>query len=520
MVAVKESPKYLKDYIANWYKTEAQIYGLVLRYKNGTLDMSNKTDKMFHDFIMNGGETGYNFVHGADELKGEISKKLKSSRGNAATKTLAAVNEAVDTVNRWAEDVSRFAAYRTSIEHGRSIIRSIDDAKEVSVNFNRKGAGIKSGGSLGSLAQYCRSSYIFFNAGVQGMNNFIKAGKQHPVKFAALGMAMMSIGAFIPMLNAALFAACGGDDDDYWNIPEYVRRSNICFMFPGGKYITIPLPIELRAIYGIGEMATSVFFGKEEFSGMKLAQQVSQILPVDFLEGKGDNIVINLLPTYLKPAYEVYANESWTGLPIYKDSPHMDKRPSWTRAYKGTSPQLVDLCKTLSAATGGVDDIKRGWLELNPAMIEHLFQGYFGGVGKTINQSINSVNAIFNEDMREVNNIPVVYRFYKEANERTRNSAINRRFIDMENRYLEIRRIAKNYLNRATDMKLDESERNEYRERFIQFAEENDLQKMRKFFEYKKMIRKMEDYLKEDLKNEEVESQYYMLKHQMLDEFN
>ena len=69
-------------------------------------------------------------------------------------------------------------------------------------------------------------------------------------------------------------------------------------------------------------------------------------------------------------------------------------------------------------------------------------------------------------------------------------------------------------------MKLDESERNEYRERFIQFAREDDLQKMRKFFEYKKMIRKMEDYLKEDLKNEEVESQYYMLKHQMLDEFN
>ena len=198
----------------------------------------------------------------------------------------------------------------------------------------------------------------------------------------------------------------------------------------------------------------------------------------------------------------------------------MDKRPSWTRAYKGTSPQLVDLCKTLSAATGGVDDIKRGWLELNPAMIEHLFQGYFGGVGKTINQSINSVNAIFNEDMREVNNIPVVYRFYKEANERTRNSAINRRFIEMENRYLEIRRIAKNYLNRATDMKLNESERNEYRERFIQFAEENDLQKMRKFFEYKKMIRKMEDYLKEDKHNEEVEGQYYMLKHQMLDYFN
>ena len=32
--------------------------------------------------------------------------------------------------------------------------------------------------------------------------------------------------------------------------------------------------------------------------------------------------------------------------------------------------------------------------------------------------------------------------------------------------------------------------------------------------------RQLEDYLKEDKHNEEVEGQYYMLKHQMLDYFN
>lgn len=518
MIWVKESPKYALDYSKNWLKTEAQIYGLVTRYKKGTLDMNNKTDKMFYDFITNGGETGYNFIHGTDEIKGEIQKRLKRINGSGLTKSLSAIGECVDTVNRWAEDVSRFAAYRTSIKHGRSVLRAVHDAKEVSVNFNTKGAGMKSGGSIGFLAQYCRGAFIFFNAGVQGMSNFIKASKSHPGKFFALGTYMMSLGAFVPILCSLI--AGDDDDDDYWNIPEYIRRSNICIMIGGGKYVTIPLPIELRALYGIGEMATSVFLGKESFSGLKLAQQVSQILPVDFLEGKGDHVVTNLAPTYFKPAIEVAVNKSWTGLPIYKDSPYLDMRPSWTRAYKGTSPQIVDMCRALSSATGGVDDITRGWLELNPGMIEHLFQGYFGGVGKTITQTINSVNALFNEDMREINNIPVAYRFLKEANEKTRTSAINGRFIEMENRYMEVRRKAKAYYNRAIDPKLDKDKREEYEQLFKELSESKDFQRMNQFFELKKRLRKMEDYLKEDKHNEEVEGQYYMLKHQMLDYFN
>ena len=142
------------DYTINWAKTEAEIYGLVSRYKRGTLDMNDKVDKMFYDFIMNGGETGYNFIHDADDIKGEISKKLKALDGAGFREALSALNDGVDTVNRWAEDVSRFAAYRTSIEHGRSVLRAVNDAKEVSVNFNRKGAGMKSGGSIGFLAQY------------------------------------------------------------------------------------------------------------------------------------------------------------------------------------------------------------------------------------------------------------------------------------------------------------------------------------------------------------------------------
>ena len=518
-IAVKESPKYAMDYTINWAKTEAEIYGLVSRYKRGTLDMNDKVDKMFYDFIMNGGETGYNFIHDADDIKGEISKKLKALDGAGFREALSALNDGVDTVNRWAEDVSRFAAYRTSIEHGRSVLRAVNDAKEVSVNFNRKGAGMKSGGSIGFLAQYCRGSFIFFNAGVQGLANFVKLGVKHPVKFMALGCSFMALGAFIPMISAAISAAVGGggDDDDYWNIPEYVRRNNICIMLKDGKYATIPLPIELRALFGIGEMATSVFFGKEKFDSMKLAQQVSQILPVDFLEGKGDHIVTNLAPTYFKPAIEIAMNESWTGLPIYKDTPYNKTRPEWTKVYKGTSPQLVDLCRLLSETTGG-DKYKRGAVEINPAVIEHLFNGYFGGVGKTISQTVNSISMIWDEDMREVNNIPVAYRFLKEANERTRTAAINSRYINVYNDFNYLRSLARSYERGAQDRRNSAAERDEYASKYLDLIHTDEYGRMLQFFECDKMLNSIKEYLTGD-KGDELEAQYYMLKHQILSEF-
>ncbi len=68
---------------------------------------------------------------------------------------------------------ARFAAFVTSRNAGRTIDRSIWDAKEISVNFNKKGAGDKFLGAegqtmLGNVAAGVsgagRAGYIFWNA--------------------------------------------------------------------------------------------------------------------------------------------------------------------------------------------------------------------------------------------------------------------------------------------------------------------------------------------------------------------
>ena len=138
------------------------------------------------------------------------------------------------------------------------------DAKEVSVNFNKKGSGGKMVNAkgqklIGKVGSYVsgsgRLAFVFWNAGVQGLTNFGRNAKQHKGKAFLGASAMFTLGCIIPLL-----AGGDGDGDDenaYYNLPEYIRRTNICIRL-GKQWITIPLPIEYRSLYGLGELATGV----------------------------------------------------------------------------------------------------------------------------------------------------------------------------------------------------------------------------------------------------------------------
>ncbi|EJW89120.1 hypothetical protein EVA_22773, partial [gut metagenome] len=64
-------------------------------------------------------------------------------------------------------------------------------AKEISVNFNKKGSGAKFFGSVGqtkpgNIAALTgglgRSGFVFWNASIQGLTNFGRQFKEHPRK--------------------------------------------------------------------------------------------------------------------------------------------------------------------------------------------------------------------------------------------------------------------------------------------------------------------------------------------------
>ena len=363
------------------------------------------------------------------------------------------LGERFDEFNRAIENSARFAAFLTSREMGRSIDRAIYDAKEISVNFNKKGSGSKfinahgqtnAGKAASLLSGLGRVGFIFWNAAIQGTTNFGRQAKRHPAKSIAGVAAMFLLGAVIAGIGH-------GDDDEeknsYWNLPEYVRRSNILFR-AGDQWISIPLPVEYRAIYGLGELMSSTLSGKEHYSDTELAEaimgQVSQILPIDFMEGGGG--VHAFVPSAAKPFAEVLANKSWTGLPIYKDTPFNKDMPEWTKAYKSANSHLVDLAAVLNEVSGG-DRYPKGAIDINPSKVEYLLNGYFGGVSSTIDKLVKTTETLLGAREYDPRSFLILNRILKNGDERTEYRAINNEYFRAKEEHDRLQQRLRNYEN-------------------------------------------------------------------------
>ncbi|MCE9151483.1 LPD38 domain-containing protein [Bacteroides thetaiotaomicron] len=413
MVWVKESPKYAIQYNMNFAKLPiVRMVMLLDKYCRGTLDMNDEIEKMFYQFMMNGGETGFSRMADIDEHKKEIKKMLKAANEKIPAHV---VRECMATwigeVGRGIEMRARFAAFVTSRNAGRTIDRSIWDAKEISVNFNKKGAGDKFLGAegqtmLGNVAAGVsgagRAGYIFWNAALQGtFGNFLKYAMRHPGKIGTVVASWYGLA----MLVTALASAGGDDDDDsYYDIPEHTRRQNLIVKGPGNAWIKIPLPIEYRAVYAMGELTGSSLFHNEKLEVSDVLAQMSQLLPVDMMEGTKA-----LWPSSVKPMVEVSNNESWYGSPIWKDTPYNKYMPNWTKAYKSANKDLVNLSETLNEVSGG-SKYRKGTIDLNPAAIEYLLKQYTGGFFTVTNQIRNLINVETGEKDFDWRYVPLANR--------------------------------------------------------------------------------------------------------------
>lgn len=393
--------------------------GLFAKYRNGTLDTSDKVQRYFKEFMENGGETGWVQIKNMQDWTKEYKKDVKSERskidkGGAALRDFFFGNLA--NINEVAENVARFATYCASRDSNRSIIRSVYDAKEVSTNFNRHGSGdaIKSfkngemtGGkaaarwAYGFTASYLRHCSMFFNAGIQSTNLLVKNLKNHPVGTSINMLAIpFALGALAALGNNVLIASEDEKDrkgvkDPYGELPDYVRRNNLCIYKGGGQFVTIPLAIELRAFYGLGDLAAGLTFSPN-VSGQKnpaldAVGCMSQLVPVmDYLGNSSagkeplNEAIKAISPSALSPFVEWELNTDWKGAPIERRGDWNENSPAWQRAYKGVPDGYMAVNKWVNAQTndvakGNEDMLGNSFLDMvtNPSMLNH----YIGGIG-------------------------------------------------------------------------------------------------------------------------------------------
>lgn len=385
-LSVKEGSKYTFKFEKNVFGGKAG--GALGRFLKGKPNYNNESDVFLKEFLENGGETGYTALYNIDKYKKMIARSVEVGTKASIKDSYMNVVDIFSNGARWAEDLSRFSVYMTSRQSGRTILKSVNDAKEVTVNFNRKGSGSHGAG-------FARGAYLFFNAAIQSLSNAATLVKKEPVKASAAMLGFASVGYLIPVIVSML-----GDDDDlerYNNLPDYVRKNHLCIPM-GDGFVKIPLPIELRAFYGLGDQLYRMATGSDHMgeSLLNMALSFMDMLPLNPVGG-GDTLG-NLLPDALVPVYQSYgSNKDFTGKPIARVTPFNEFDPEYLKVYKNANVVPVYVSQLLNSVSGG-DDVKKGGYDKamgifgtpvnfsNPAAFEHLFESYFGGLWSTTNQ--------------------------------------------------------------------------------------------------------------------------------------
>ena len=426
---VKEDKKYRNTFRKNWWSNFGYgafafpMIDLARRWDNGELQRKPESERthreqMFIDFMHDGGQTGYTIINSVNEIKRSLERSMRRAGDKTGPITIPILGhyaKFVKTLNEAFELLTRFTAYETSRDEGRSGERAAYDAKEISVNFNRRGA--QSGeGVWGNIASYLGATHYFYNAGIQGFDNYLRLYKTNWKKMTAITAGLMMMGVLTPLINSMLAGAAagagGGDDDWYWNLPEWVRRNNI-ILGTGSWYLAVPLPVEFRAPYGLGDISAQAFCYGLDIKGHKpfrpvpnrsfgkvawdMISTASGLLPVNPIEGYngngniGDAALRAVVPDATVFFVDWATNRDYTGRALWKENPFNDTVPKSQGAYASTPKGIVLACQKLAEVTeGGID--------VPPGLVRDFMNNYGGGFFRAAEDVSKIITGIMGND--------------------------------------------------------------------------------------------------------------------------
>jgi hypothetical protein len=395
--------KVTKEILKNVMKTYRPIY----RALTGKSDKSPEITKYWKEMVANGGKTGFFDTPDIEKQKSNFEKVLKMHQSKTlgkGKKGLLAIRDFVENTNSMIENGVRLSAYMSARKSGVSIEKSVSFAKNLTVNFNRRG----------EETSVINALFMFFNAGVQGIAQFgrtivtpKKVDKHLPIiknnrlnTAQKLGVGMTVFGYLLGEMAKAM----SDEDDDgelYYNkIPSYVKERNIVLMRDNGKdYWKIPLPYGYNIFHNIGILTSDVIDKSKplESIAMDLVSAVSgSFVPIGLSNSEYvDNFLYkSISPTLVKPLTELGLNENYFGSRIYKENFNENTpKPDSALGFNSTGQAWKSITNFLNEATGG-NTYLSGGIDIHPETLRYLFGYTTGGAGTFVNKSYETAESI------------------------------------------------------------------------------------------------------------------------------
>ena len=396
-----------------------------LRNERQGLPVDGKYAKAFEEMSEAGGRTLYRDSFVNMQKDGEFLEKemARLNRGNLKKVAYGIVNLMGD-FNDALESGFRVAAYMTAKDLGLSKDQAANIAKEITVNFDRRGAKTRRASML----------YSFLNANIQGNLQVTRILRSKQGK--AIATSLFGFG----VTQALILNAAGFEDDD---IPDYIKDRY--FLIPLGAnkaYQKIPMPPGLSLITNLGristEMALDTVQGKDVQFGKKVPQFLASILnSFSPLGATTENLLLAPVPTLLRPPAAVLMNKDQFGRPISREDTRAQPSPGYLRSSQAASEVGNLAAYIINKVTFG-SDFEKGYASPTGNDLDYIVKQYTPGIFKEIRDAAKFSIDSTRGDVVNVGQVPLLNKLVGSASDTTNDS---RKFYD------NVTQVNKHYYN-------------------------------------------------------------------------
>lgn len=384
------------------------IYRDIRAHRAGKVPSSNWA-ALFEEFQKEGGQTGYRDQYANAEARAEaIKSELEQFKEGKAKQLTRGLFGWLSDYNETMENAVRLAAYKAAKEKGMSKQQAASLAKNITVNFNRKG----------QMATQVGALYAFFNASVQGTARIaetlfdMKDGDIRTARLSKTGKKIVLGGIMLGSMQALLLAAAGYDDDEP---PEFVRERNLVipagWLLGEGKYLTLAMPLGFHVIPGIGRIATEFVLGGGKDPVKHMAAFASMFAESFNPVGSSGFSLQTITPSVVDPFAALAENKDFTGKEIYReDFNKLNPTPGHARAKDVATAWSRVISEALNTITGG-SEYRPGLVSWSPDAIDYLIGQATGGVGREVSKMSQTLRSASTGEDLPIYKVPLVGRF-------------------------------------------------------------------------------------------------------------
>ena len=377
-------------------------------------DTSSEWGQLYEKLRKAGGKTGFFDYERIEDKVQALEKDLKrvEKSGRGIKKAGKSIFNFVENVNEATESAVRLTLFKAMLDHGYSTEEAASGAKNVTINFNRKG----------EMGQVLNSLYLFANAGLQGSHRIYGVVKNSKKAQGAVAT-LAALGATEAILNNM-----ADDDDEYDKLGNWEKDNNFIIRYgKGDKFFKLRLPYGYNMFKVAGNIAGDIAWRQMNGEALEMGKQMARFLEAfnsAFNPIGGGDFIQTLSPTSTDWMVQLSQNKAFHGGPLKPEQVYGPKKAEIENAWERTPGVYKDMTQWWFEATGGniryngdgsIKHAVRGPMgrfgDVSPEFVEFWVDYLGGGLGKSVMRTVNTAKGIVNHDA-DWTKAPFLRQFY------------------------------------------------------------------------------------------------------------